>query len=500
MQFSDFYAGAGGWSLGMSLAGHEPAMSAEIWRTANATRGFNLGSVEPEIDIRALSPSDVPDSQIIIGSPPCTQFSYANRGGGGDMADGLVDVRAFLTIVREKKPEFWVMENVPRLSGILRELLLPGGELYEFAALFDSIDDFDMSDWGVPQRRRRCIAGRYPREALLAMRGRRAPTLGEVLAGVRSGRDVVWDFSPEVVTDRDPGFLLTWEEARINEEKKTNHPIYNDMSFPDDRNRPSRTVTATCTKVSRESVVVPEADGRHRLLSVRETAALQSFPLSYQFVSTGRSDRIKMAGNAIPPLFTFAMGLAMKGESFPEAMPRFVPVGGLSPEARPESAERRPHREGRAFRAAIKGLRFKSAMAFELRNTDAGWSVVFHTGGTASKTLRDPDLPQSGQFEARWHFADPEAMTRAWEAGDYDPHGSNLAHPFHVADSIGSAALALSAKIPDDLAEDMVRKAYRSAGLEAPRKALANARAISAGFVAARQFNLFATQDRRMAA
>lgn len=111
MRFSDFYAGAGGWSLGMSLAGHEPVMSAEIWRAANATRGFNLGRVEPEIDIRSLLPDEVPDAPIIVGSPPCTQFSYANRGGNGDMADGLVDIRSFLTIVREKKPDFWVMED-----------------------------------------------------------------------------------------------------------------------------------------------------------------------------------------------------------------------------------------------------------------------------------------------------------------------------------------------------------------------------------------------------
>jgi DNA (cytosine-5)-methyltransferase 1 len=503
MEFSDFYAGAGGWSLGMALAGHEAAMSAEIWRTANATRGFNLGRTEPKIDIRALSPSDVPDSPIIVGSPPCTQFSYANRGGGGDMADGLVDVRSFLTIVREKNPEFWVMENVPRLSGILRELLLPGGDLYEFVDLFDSIDDFDMSDWGVPQRRRRCIAGRYPREALMAMRGRRAPTLGEVLEGVRTGRDVVWNFSPEIVTDRDAGSLLTLEEARINAEKKTNHPIYNDMAFPDDQDRPSRTVTATCTKVSRESVVVPVGSGRYRLLSVREAAALQSFPLSYQFVSTGRSDRIKMAGNAIPPLFTYAMALAMKGESFPDLMPVFSPAGGLAPEPRPEPLERRPRRPGRPFRAAIASLRFKSAMAFELRNTDEGWSVVYHTGGVGSKTLRDDAFVKALEghaFRVMVKAYDPAEISHAWEAADFGPEAANPNHPFHVADHLGEVAERMASTMPSDLAEAAVAAAYRSAGLDASRKALSNATMIAAGFAVATYFNSMIGQDRRIAA
>lgn len=497
MDFSDFYAGAGGWSLGMTLAGQVPGMSAEIWRTANATRGFNLGRVEPEIDIRRLCPSDVPDSRIIVGSPPCTQFSYANKGGGGDMADGLVDIRSFLTIIREKKPEFWVMENVPRLSGILRELLLPGADLYEFANLFESIDDFDMSEWGVPQRRRRCIAGRYPREALLALRGRRAPTLGEVLIGVREGRDVVWNFSPAVVTDRDAGFSLTWEEARINREKKTNHPIYNDMAFPDDPGKPSRTVTATCTKVSRESIVVPDGVGGWRLLSVRETAALQSFPLSYQFVSTGRSDRIKMAGNAIPPLFTYAMGLAMNGESFPDEMPSFAAHGGLAPEARPERGEKRAHRLGRPFRAAIPELRFKSAMAFELRNTDGCWSIVFHTGGVSSKTLYPADLAAAAETlpYVRIPGMEGERMTHMWETSTNGP-----AHPFMVADLLGRVSVGYRQSAGRDRFEAAVRFAYERAGLSPSKKALENADGIAAGLAVAASFNEMMNSYGRIAA
>lgn len=494
MIFSDFYAGAGGWSLGLTLAGHKASMSAEIWPTANTTRAFNLGTQEAAIDIRRLDPLEVPDSRIIVGSPPCTQFSYANKGGNGDITDGLVDIRSFLRIIEVKKPEFWVMENVPRVSGILRELLAPGGELNEFAHLFDSIDDFDMSHWGVPQRRRRCIAGRYPREALMALRGRRAPTLAQVLEGCRTGVDAVWGTTVDVVSDRDPGNSLRWEEARINEEKKNNHPIYNDMAFPDHQDRPSRTVTATCTKVSRESIVVPDGDGGYRLLSIRETAALQSFPLSYQFASKGRSDRIKMAGNAIPPLFTYAMGLAIDGKSFPEELPSFHAVGGIVADAPMEKTERRAPKVDRPFKAAIRALRFKSAMAFELRNTAGRWEVIFHTGGVGSWVLAADLIAHAARpLGWRWPhwnmFNAQEAMTLAWVTSTDCEH-----HPFRVADALGAISQKVIIGRPE--AEHVVRTVYLMCGSEPSAKALANAPRIAAGIVLAAQFNKTIKQER----
>lgn len=481
MIFADFYAGAGGWTLGLSLAGHEAAFSAEIWKTANAVRAWNFGETARETDIRALDHRDVPDCELIVGSPPCTQFSYANRGGNGDIADGLEDVRSYLRIVRAKNPRYWVMENVPRLTGILQSELAEGGSLAEFAGLFETVDDFDMSEWGVPQRRRRCIAGRYPRDFLLSLRGRRAPTLGEVVAAVAEGRDAVWGTETEA-TDNDPGLPLTWEEARINEEKKRNHPIYNDMAFPDDPDRTARTVTATCTKVSRESIVVPCAEG-YRLLSVRESAAIQSFPLGYQFPSKGRSDRIKMAGNAIPPLFTYMVGLAVSGRRVPDVLPAFVPAGGTAPDAPRESPVRRAGKKGRAFRAAIPGLRFKSGMSFELRNGASGWEVNFNAGnglfaGPAAISAAAATVPRRACPAVA---GQSEAMQAAWERSE-----DCAAHPFRVADRIGAAAHgALSA----DRAVACVEALYAAIGHPAPDKAFRNAPLIAAGVALADSFN-----------
>jgi len=507
MDFADLYAGAGGWSLGLELAGHRPVFSGEIWPTANRARAWNLGGQHGRVDVRALVPEEIPPCDLLVGSPPCTQFSYANRGGNGNLADGLVDVRAFLGAVRVRRPRYWVMENVPRLCSILETELRPGGALEEYADLFGSIDDFDMSDWGVPQRRRRCIAGNYPRDALMALRGRvRTPTLGEVIEGCRTGHDPVWGAVHGHVTDNEPGDLLSWEEARINREKKSNHPIYNDMAFPDDLTRSARTVTATCTKVSRESIVVERGDGSYRLLSVRETAAIQSFPLSYQFPSKGRGDRIKMAGNAIPPLFTYMLGIAVSGRGFSLPGTPFVPAMGEAPASATVSRPV-PHATGRSFRAAIAQLRFKSGMSFEMRNStvrggDAEWSIVLNLGkfGDSYMRLDAPSLARAAAVAGVVpRHAVPVGRIRemqgAWEASADSP-----SHPYRVADSIGEAARAAASVADAEAARRVVRAAFGEVGLEASEKALRHSAAIAAGVSFAVAFNEAAAASRLEAA
>lgn len=492
MQFVDLYAGAGGWSVGLSLAGLTPAFSAEIWKTANRTRDWNLGGTSERIDIRALDPDQVPECDFLVGSPPCTQFSYANRGGNGDLADGLEDVRAFLRIVRAKNPKNWAMENVPRLKDILAEVLRPGGALSEFSDLFERVDVFDMSEWGVPQRRMRCIAGRYPFERLSSFRGMVRPaSLGGVLAGCREGRDPTWGWAYEGVTDNVPGVALTWEETRINREKKAHHPIYNDMAFPDRLDKVARTVTATCTKVSRESIVVPDDAGGFRLLSVRESAAIQSFPLSYQFSATGHSDRIKMAGNAIPPLFTYMIGLAVSDGEFHLPKSRFQPEAGFVADALPAAKTSRVTAM-RSFRAAIPGLRFKSGMSFELRNNGGDlWEVAFNVGRVGDRTLsldgvamtklagicgRLPILPFREETIA--------AMQSRWINSADAPE-----HPYRVIDAIGTAAANWRSSINASEAERILAAIFSATGSEASEKARRYASEIASGLAVAIAFN-----------
>ncbi|MER8728883.1 DNA (cytosine-5-)-methyltransferase [Mesorhizobium sp. M1227] len=402
----DLYSGVGGWSLGLRLAGIEVVASYERWGPANETNFKNNFHQAQTVDIRRLSLDELPsDIDIVVGSPPCTQFSYSNRGGGGDLEDGLVDIVRFLTIVDHLKPRVWAMENVPRVAPILLEELKKGGRLHRFKELGLEAHIVNMADFGLPQRRRRCIAGNFDFKRLSSYAGRKAPTLGEVVDSLN--RDPVIDplfgvsIPKEELFDHDPESPLNDEEVRINRATKTLHPIYNAMPFPDPLDRTVRTITATCTRVSRESIIVSTLadNGAYRRLTIRERATLQGFPITFQFYGANNGQKLRMVGNAIPPLFAYFAAQSFLGTPATKAVPLTdASMGLVSPTPKPDrtasdtAGARFP--ENRTFRFAIPSLRLKSGVRFELRNQAAGhipaWCVSFWFG--TSKAIKGLDL------------------------------------------------------------------------------------------------------------
>jgi DNA (cytosine-5)-methyltransferase 1 len=84
---------------------------------------------------------------------------------------------------------------------------------------------------------------------------------------------------------------------------KTNHPFMGKMSFPENDNKPSRTITATKIANSRESIIYKceikrVGDGEYRLPTVREAAVIMGFPITYQFLGT-ESNKWRLVGNAV---------------------------------------------------------------------------------------------------------------------------------------------------------------------------------------------------------
>jgi len=238
MKAIDLYAGIGGWGVGLKLADIEVVAAYEWWSPAADTYRRNLGDHVHQLDLRNLELDSLPDDiDFVVGSPPCTEFSFSNRGGSGDLSEGLKDIEAFLKVVRHSQPKYWVMENVPRVSKVLREALQEGGQLAEYRDVAEgiSIDVFDMSEFGLPQRRRRCVAGRYPRDILLSYTKACATrTLGDVvgkLNGKRPTDPIFKHVSERPLTDHQLEQPLNSEEVRMNREAKTFHPVYNNMPF-----------------------------------------------------------------------------------------------------------------------------------------------------------------------------------------------------------------------------------------------------------------------------
>ena len=475
----DLYAGVGGWALGLRMAGLEITDSYEWWRPAITTHEKNLRSTVHDCNIRELDLSTLPNGvDVVVGSPPCTQFSFSNRGGTGDIADGLADIEKFLDIITYLRPRLWAMENVPRVKEILDTQLAAGEPLARFRNLKIKSMVLDMSEFGLPQRRRRCIAGNFDFELLLSYRHKcKSRSLGSVLKALAQDAaiDPIYGVSAtkSEISDHNPEPSLNDEEERMNRESKMFHPVYNNMAFPDPKNSPVRTITATCTRVSRESIVIrsPERPKALRRLTVRERASLQGFPVSYQFFGKSYAQKLKMVGNAIPPLMTFYIAQAMQ-EISPEAI--VVPTEGISrfqatderPPVTNPDGEGQTYPASRTFRAAIPNLRFKSGVRFEIANEfqrgkGISWHVRFYFGN--SKDIRvcvlDKALlnkcKQQAISQARWgrlsgtlnKLSDLLDSVSGQMLQDVWSHRAGGFHPFTLVDAAGAAAADLISEI-----------------------------------------------------
>jgi DNA (cytosine-5)-methyltransferase 1 len=173
---------------------------------------------------------------------------------------------------------------------------------------------------------------------------------------------------------------------------KRNHPVYNKMSFPEDETQPARTITATCTRVSRESLVVKNKR-KFRRLSVRERASIQGFPINYEFHGSSHSNKLKMIGNAIPPKFTYFLAAAMKGLKAEDlVLPEKVSVPWIKIKADKTSPDKQSKKypSARSFKFAMPDLNFKSGTRFELNNSEGKFKCFFYYGD--SKRIRDLTL------------------------------------------------------------------------------------------------------------
>lgn len=400
----DLYSGIGGWTLGFKLAGVEVVASYEYWQPAIDTHEANFESEVFKKNIRNLDLKSLPKNiDFVVGSPPCTTFSYANKGGGGDIADGLKDLVAFFKVVEHVKPKYWAMENVPRVKGILDSLLEHDPNFQKYKILVKYNEVVTCSDLGVPQKRARMIAGNFPFKVIQEMKGKLDYyTLGDCVCLLKQEvcEDLIYKQSlpQRELCGTDNEESLNMEELRMNRESKTYNPVYNKMAFPDKTQEPSRTITSTCTRVSRESIII-EDNQNFRRLNLRERALAQGFPINFNFRGNSYSDQLKMVGNAIPPPVTYLIACAMLGQE-PQGIKRIKDLSIKTLKSRKKHISYNPNTKtkryplDRTFKFCIPNLRFGSGVRFQLSNKDnlrnLRWEIQFFYGN--SKKIIKHDL------------------------------------------------------------------------------------------------------------
>ena len=275
----DLFAGCGGLSQGFINAGIDVRAAFEFWDVAAKCYEMNFQHPVFQVDL-----SDVDNAvkvikpfrpDIIIGGPPCQDFSHAGKRIEAERA-GLTG--AYANIIKKVKPSYFVMENVDRARS---------SHAYAYARRVFSESGYglteivlDASYCGVPQRRKRffCI-------------------------GVLNGRDDA---------------VRPYVERKISTHETTLRDYYGDtlgfeFYYRHPRNYNRRGVFSidepapTMRGVNRP---VPKGYPGHpndacpigpgvRALTTKERALIQTFPANFVWSGT-KTDVEQMIGNAVP--------------------------------------------------------------------------------------------------------------------------------------------------------------------------------------------------------
>jgi DNA (cytosine-5)-methyltransferase 1 len=303
------FSGAGGLDLGLHKAGHQIVFANDNFIDAANTYKKNLNLNIDVRDIEKIPSSEIPNCDIVVGGFPCQGFSVANwNRRAADPRNKMY--LELLRVIKAKNPNFILCENVPGL------LSLEKGEIFkritdELTALGYIVrySTLSAADYGVPQIRRRVFIFCQKNSIKLVIPFPPKPThKNPILLNGHRGR--AWVSVGEC--------LKKYPEPNKNETDFLNHQgskyklRFNGHlghRFVDPK-KPAPTVTARGDE--KGGVVVLHHPKNHRRITVREMAAIQSFPDEFYFVGTNTSCYRQIA-NSVPPRLSYIIGLWLKG-------------------------------------------------------------------------------------------------------------------------------------------------------------------------------------------
>jgi DNA (cytosine-5)-methyltransferase 1 len=361
----DLFSGAGGLTTGFHLAGFETLCAIDSNKKALATYQHNYPNTKViHQDIREVNPSELRHNlglereqlKAIIGGPPCQGFSRnipAEYRYIDDPQNQLY--KSFLDFVKEFKPLYVIMENVPEIltayKGLFKYQITNQLESLGYKVISSSLN---AAKYGVPQTRSRAffIASL---ERLIVLPN---PTHNDDDIKVKSKRkessyqtNLLKSNSSRIVTvkdaigdlpelnagqkydeDRYPSDPQTSYQTLIrhNSSKITNHIAralssiqmsrvkllkegQDARNLPEDLapkkyysgaygrlfwEQPAKTITRWVFHPGSGRFFHPSQD---RVISIREAARLHSYPYTFHFLGT-YTEMASQIGESVPPL------------------------------------------------------------------------------------------------------------------------------------------------------------------------------------------------------
>ncbi len=295
MNIIDLFSGCGGMSLGFINAGYNVLASFDNWEPAIEcySRNFDHPIYNEDLSdvtsitsqLRAIN-QDTP-IDIIMGGPPCQDFSHAGQRTEGDRANLTA---SFAKVISNIAPNWFIMENVDR--ALKSRAYAEAREIFKTAGYGLTETILDASQCGVPQKRKRLfVVGKLHAEDGFIM--------DELTSKLSKTRMTVRDYL---------GNSLGIENYYRHPRNYNRRGIFSiDEPAPTVRgvNRP---VPKGYPGHSGDPVTVSD---NLRPLTTKERSLLQTFPESFELVGN-KTNQEQMVGNAVPVNLATYVGNAVK--------------------------------------------------------------------------------------------------------------------------------------------------------------------------------------------
>ena len=337
----DFFCGGGGMTCGLRQAGIDVIAGVDFDKNAKETYEFNNpGSVFVHKDVKKLRSNYFEknlevqkddDHLIMVGCSPCQYYSIINTDHSkAELSKDLL--MNFARFIEYYNPGYVLVENVPGIE-TNKETILP-----KFLKKLENLgytyikDVVDMSQYGVPQSRKRFsliatrldgVKLRFPEKTITPKTV--ADVLGEKngFPKISAGHKDTTDFQHTTaglnekslkrmaLTPHNGGSRLSWANQL---ELQLDCYIGKDDIFKDNYgrmwwDRPAPTITTKFFNISNGRFAHPDED---RAISIREGATLQTFPKEYVFKTNSIAGAARIIGNAVPCKYAKQLGLLIQ--------------------------------------------------------------------------------------------------------------------------------------------------------------------------------------------
>ena len=333
MNAFDFFCGAGGLTRGLAAAGFRVFAGFDVDALCRDTyERNNPGSRFVSVDIRDLTKAalkghadtDNFSEMLFAGCAPCQPFSQQVKNGRCQYEATLLS--EFGRLIAEAAPGYVLMENVPGIARVkgnstfkrFLTLLERNGYRYVYGVV-------DAKRFGVPQTRRRLVLlasrfvtpsmpkGTHGRNGIPYKTVRRTISHFPPIEAGQAHPDVANHVAAAIMeknierlrhTPPNGGDRRSWPtrlRLRCHQGDYQGHTdVYGRMAW----DAPAPTLTGRCHSISNGRYGHPTQD---RAISLREAAALQSFPDDYAFFGSNKHVA-QQIGNAVPVLLAEALG------------------------------------------------------------------------------------------------------------------------------------------------------------------------------------------------